>query len=86
MDTTAGIGLLISLIGLLKILILARVLLSWINVDWYRMPFKLLDMVTEPVMAPLRKIIPPLGGLDISPILLFFLLDMLANFLRTLAI
>ena len=62
-------------------LILIRVLLSWISVSPYgsRMdhPFvRILNQITDPVLAPLRRIIPPIGGtIDISPVVALILLE-----------
>lgn len=66
-----------------EFLIFVRVLLSWINSDPYRPvvthpAVRILDRITEPVLAPLRRIIPPVGGaLDISPIVALFALEIL---------
>jgi len=51
-------------------IILARVLLSWIVRDPRNPVAQFLAVPTEPLLVPLRKILPPekLGGLDISPI------------------
>lgn len=55
-----------------------RCLLSWFpNIDWYNMPFRALKDITDPILMPFRKIIPPLGGFDISPIVALFALDIL---------
>jgi len=45
----------------------------------------LLHQITEPVMAPFRKVLPAMGGLDFSPILLFILINVLQIALRHLA-
>jgi YggT family protein len=42
---------------------------------------KLIYDATEPVMEPFRKILPPLGGLDLSPILLFMVLGIVTQLL-----
>lgn len=66
-----------------EILILIRVLLSWINTDPYRPAIshpliRLLQQVTDPVLAPLRRVIPPIGGaVDISPVVALFALEIL---------
>jgi YggT family protein len=66
-----------------EILILIRVLLSWINVDPYRPAIRhplvrLLQQVTDPVLAPLRRLIPPIAGtVDISPVIALFALEIL---------
>jgi len=41
----------------------------------------LLAQVTEPILAPARKLIPPLGGLDFSPILVFMILILVRDYL-----
>jgi uncharacterized protein YggT (Ycf19 family) len=62
-------------------LILVRVILSWVNVNPYRRLddplIRLLNRATEPVLAPLRRIIPPIGGaIDITPIVSMILLEL----------
>ena len=60
----------------LSVALLLRVLLSWVNMgsgafsDWI---FRL----TEPILAPLRRVIPPIGGIDFSPMVALFLLELL---------
>lgn len=44
----------------------------------------LVNQLVEPVMAPLQRIIPPMGGLDFSPILLFLIINVLKIFLSGL--
>ena len=53
---------------------LIRVVLSWINPGSYNPVIGLINQLTEPLMAPARRIIPPFGGLDISPIIVFIFL------------
>lgn len=65
-----------------EFLILIRVLLSWVNVNPYRPAINhplvdLLHRITDPVLQPLRRIIPPLGGLDLSPVVALILLEIL---------
>ncbi|MGK0440871.1 MAG: YggT family protein, partial [Pseudohongiellaceae bacterium] len=48
--------------------ILVSIILSWISPGSYNPFILLINQLTEPVMAPFRKIIPSLGGLDLSPI------------------
>jgi YggT family protein len=58
--------------------ILIRVLLSWIpNLDPYNPLVRLLRQITDPILEPARRIIPPLGGLDISPIVVLLLIQFL---------
>jgi YggT family protein len=53
---------------------LIRVILSWIQPGGYNPILGLINQLTEPLMAPARRIIPAFGGLDISPMLVFIFL------------
>jgi YggT family protein len=53
-----------------------RVILSWINPDPRQPVVQLLIQLTEPLMAPARRMIPPIGGLDLSPIAVFILISL----------
>jgi len=58
------------------ILLLVRVSLTWFpNVNWYAQPFYSLSKLTDPYLKVFRGIVPPLIGIDISPILGFILLQ-----------
>lgn len=56
------------------IALLIRVVLSWVNPGGYNPALGLLHRLTEPLMRPARRLIPPVGGLDLSPIAVFILL------------
>ena len=67
--------------------LLVRAVLSWVA-PYSRHPVVvLLDSITEPVLRPLRALIPPAGGIDFSPIVAIVLLGLLeqaaARFLYT---
>ena len=47
--------------------ILIRVILSWVNPDPYHPAFALLDRLTDPILRPARRLIQPIGGVDLSP-------------------
>jgi len=53
-------------------LILIEVVFSWVNPHAPLAPF--IRALTDPLMRPLRKFIPPLGGIDLSPLVAFLLL------------
>ncbi|MFW6359530.1 MAG: YggT family protein [Chroococcales cyanobacterium] len=58
------------LLGLMIFLFIFRIVLTWYpQVDLNRFPFNLVAWPTEPFLIPVRKLIPPLGGVDISPII-----------------
>ncbi len=64
--------LIASLIQIYSFILLARIVLSWIpNVEPSNPIVQLLYQVTEPVLDPVRRAIPPLGAIDISPIVVF---------------
>lgn len=70
-----------------EFLILIRVLLTWINTDPYNPVIQhpvvqILHRITEPVLQPLRRVIPPIGGaVDISPVIALILLEILRRVL-----
>ena len=65
-------------------LILFRAIISWVNPDPFNPIVQFLHRVTEPVLEPLRRLLPPMP-LDISPILAFLGIIFLRSFLvRTL--
>ena len=72
------------LFNLYSFLILARVLLSWINISPYHPAATFIYEVTEPVLRPLRNIIPPMGMLDISPIAALILLQILESLIMSM--
>ena len=72
--------LLRSLLGLYLIILAARAVLSWFPLSpgsALAPVASFLYTVTEPVLAPLRRVIPPIGGFDISFIVLFILIQFL---------
>ena len=76
----------VRLIQIYNILIIARVLASWVIRNPYNRLYQFLLTITEPVLGPLRRILPPMMGLDFSPIIAFFLLDLLSHLLSNLLI
>jgi len=73
--------LLILLIDLYTILVLAAVILSWIRLSPGNPVSQLVHTLTEPVLAPARRMIPPLGGLDLSPMLVLIALQAIRSVL-----
>lgn len=70
-----------ALITILYWLILIRAVISWVNPDPFNPIVQFLYRATDPVLAPIRKFLPTLGPLDISPLIAFFLLYFLKLFL-----
>lgn len=60
------------------LLIILRIFLTWIpNIDWYQQPFRALREVTDMYLNIFRRFIPPIGGLDFSPIIAIIVLQIL---------
>ncbi|BAY88559.1 MULTISPECIES: YggT family protein [unclassified Tolypothrix] len=58
------------LLGLMIFLFIFRIILTWYpQVDLNRFPTNLIAWPTEPFLALLRKLVPPIGGVDITPII-----------------
>lgn len=70
---------------ILKIALVVRVISSWLPISpfsrWVRWSY----LLSEPILAPMRRIVPNLGGLDITPILAYFLLNLVQSLLFRLA-
>ncbi|MEM9772455.1 MAG: YggT family protein [Cyanobacteria bacterium P01_D01_bin.73] len=68
-DFLASIGLSVFL-GAGIFLFIIRIVLTWYpQVEGDRFPFNLVILPTEPFLKPTRKVVPPIGGVDISPII-----------------
>lgn len=80
------IEILSTLLQVYSYVLLARALVSWIpNLDPYNPFVQFLYQITEPVLEPIRRLIPPLGGMiDISMLVAFFGIMVLQQLLFTL--
>lgn len=78
-----GLTDLISLtIDIFFFAILIQVILSWVNPHGHNPAISLLYSITAPVMKPVQRLIPPIGGMDVSPIFAIIglkLIEMLIN-------
>ena len=64
---TLGLSL---FLGLMTLLFIFRIVLTWYpQAQLNSFPFNLVAFPTEPFLLPTRKLVPPLGGVDISPII-----------------
>ncbi len=71
-----------TILALYWYVILARVLMSWFNPNPYNPIVDAIYRLTEPVLAPIRRILPAMGGFDLSPLVVFFILMFLQNLFR----
>jgi YggT family protein len=73
--------LLAALVDLYSLVVLAAVILSWVPLDRRHPLMTIAHGLTEPILAPIRKVLPPVGGLDLSPMVLLIALQVLKGLL-----
>lgn len=64
--------------------ILIQVIISWVSPGTYNTATALIHQITEPLMSPARRLLPPFSGFDLSPILVFVALNILIMFVPVL--
>ncbi len=69
---------------LFTLAILARVIFSWIRVSPANPFARIAFILTEPVLAPIRRVVPPMSGLDFSPVIAWFGAEILRQILMRL--
>lgn len=62
-------------------IVIARALISWVNPDPYNPIVRFLIQVTDPLLQKIRRYIPPMGGLDLSPMILILAIVFLQSFI-----
>ena len=68
-----------TLCNILAFAILARALLSWFPMGPNNPLVAIIHQMTEPVLAPLRRVVPRIGRIDITPIIAILLLQFIAR-------
>ncbi|NPV07246.1 MAG: YggT family protein [Anaerolineae bacterium] len=69
---------------ILQLAILVRIILSWFRVDPYNPFMQILYQITEPVLEPFRRVIPPIGMIDITPIVALLVLRLVQRIIVTM--
>jgi YggT family protein len=78
---TALASIIYYLLELYTYVVIARALISWVNPDPWNPIVQFLEKVTEPALAPIRRMIGWRLGVDVSPIILILLLMFLQRFI-----
>ena len=73
--------LLITLIDMYSLIVLVAVILSWVQLPYDNPIAQFVNRLTEPLLGPIRSVLPEMGGLDFSPIILLVGLQMLRGLL-----
>ena len=63
------------------IVVIARAVLSWVSPDPYNPIVRIINQLSEPLLFPVRRRVPYLGGVDFSPMIVLLVLMFMDNFL-----
>ena len=69
-----GLSLLALLIDLYSLIVFVTVILSWVQLSPENPLVRISQKLVEPVLAPIRRVLPDLGGIDLSPMVLLLAL------------
>jgi YggT family protein len=92
MTTFALVSVINTVIEIFSILILVEVIASWVMVANVRLPdmviraLQVISQITSIVLNPIRRVVPSIGGLDLSPIIALLLLDVLRRLLVSVVV
>ena len=71
-----------TLLNIYWYILIIRVVLSWMNPNPYNPIVRILYMLTEPILGPIRRALPPMGGLDLSPLVVLVAISVILRFLH----
>ena len=85
----AVLDIILLILDLYRWVLIAMIIMSWLisfNVINTRNQFveglwRVLNQLTEPILKPIRRFIPPVGGLDLSPLIVFVIIFFLQSFI-----
>ena len=75
--------ILIKIIDLYSLIVFVAVILSWFQLPYDNPAVRFVNSLTEPLLQPIRRVLPTMGRMDFSPIVLLVGLQMLKGFLQT---
>jgi YggT family protein len=82
---TSLVNLLVLVVQAFLVIVLVRVVFSFISPFPTNAVSRFAWVVTEPVLAPIRRLLPPMSGIDFSPLVVWVIAIVLINLLQSLA-
>jgi YggT family protein len=76
-------GIIQTLLTILSFAIIGRALMSWFDPQMRTSIGRVLFQITEPIIAPIRRVVPSLGMIDISPFIALILIQLLSRLIVT---
>ena len=73
--------LLLPIINLYSLVVVAAVVVSWLQLPASNPITQIIDTLTEPALKPIRRVLPPVSGIDFSPMVLLLGLQILKGLL-----
>ncbi len=70
-----------AILNLYAFILIARALISWVSPDPRNKIVQFLYQITEPVLAPVRQVVPPIGRFDLSLVVVLIVIQVLRAFL-----
>lgn len=80
------LSVLVTMFNIYFLAMIATIILSWVAPGSYHPAVVLIHQIAEPVMAPFRRLLPPMGGIDFSPIIAFLALNVVRIVFSALAV
>ncbi|MDQ6994943.1 MAG: YggT family protein [Mariprofundaceae bacterium] len=74
-------GLIDMALTLVMFVVIARAVLSWVSPDPYNPIVRIINQISEPILFPIRRRVPYMGGIDLSPIIALMVIFFLQTFL-----
>ena len=72
---------LVTLLTIYGYIIIARAIISWLNPNPYNPLMRIICTITDPILEPIRRLLPDMGGLDISPfvaiVIIWFIISLI---------
>lgn len=75
----ALIEVLSTILNIYTFILIARALISWVSPDPDNKIVQILYQLTEPVLAPVRRFLPPIGGLDLSVVVVLIAIQVIRS-------